>query len=83
MLGPRSNGPLAYEETMKDQFKNDVEFKGGHYQVKLPWIPSYDTLPDNYQLCRQRLGPLVGKRTLLQNMKSNKRSARKGESLQK
>lgn len=56
-------GISANEKTRQDQFKNDVHFKDGHYQVKLPWKPSHDILPDNYQLCRRRLGCLVGKGT--------------------
>lgn len=29
--------------------------------MKLPWEQSDDTLPDNYRLCRRRLGSLLGK----------------------
>ena len=29
--------------------------------MNLPWKPSHDKLPDNYQLCRRRLRSVLGK----------------------
>lgn len=48
-----------------EDFKNNVCFVSGRYEVSLPWkIPSAD-LPDNYQLCHKRL------KGLLQRLRQN------------
>lgn len=48
-----------------EDFKNNVRFVSGRYEVSLPWkIPSAD-LPDNYQLCHKRL------KGLLQRLRQN------------
>lgn len=43
------------EDSLLDQFKNNVEFQKGNYTVSLPWKDSTVTLPDNYQLSLKRL----------------------------
>ena len=45
-----SIGILPDEESVYDKFKNDIMFKDGRYQVKLPWKEPHPTLPDNYAL---------------------------------
>ena len=48
-----------------EDFKNNVRFVSGRYEVSLPWkIPSAD-FPDNYQLCHKHL------KGLLQRLRQN------------
>lgn len=50
-----SLGILKEEHPVQQQFSQKISFKGGRYEVHLPWKDSHPPLPDNYDLCRKRL----------------------------
>eukprot|EP00795_Rhopilema_esculentum_P016014 gene16014-7350_t len=49
------------ENSVYQQFEEEIQFKNGRYEVKLPWKPNHPLLPDNYVLCRKRLQGLSHK----------------------
>ena len=46
------------EKSVYERFNEDITFKDGRYEVKLPWKECHATLPDNYALCQRRLKSL-------------------------
>ena len=44
---------------VQQQFSQQITFKKGKYEVHLPWKQSHPELPDNYGLCKKRLGGLL------------------------
>ena len=56
-----SLGILKEEHPVQQQFSQRISFKGGggRYEVHLPWKRTQTPLPDNYDLCRKRLGGLL------------------------
>ena len=53
-LGIKQDEPSVYEE-----FKKNIEFKNGRYEVGLPWRPSQKKLPSNFTLAKKRLEGLL------------------------
>ena len=49
------------ENSVYQQFQEEIEFKDGRYEVKLPWKQEHPLLPDNYSLCQKRLQGLARK----------------------
>ena len=47
------------EKSVYERFNEDITFKEGRYEVKLPWKECHATLPDNYTLCQRRLKSLT------------------------
>ena len=47
------------EKSVYERFNEDITFKDGRYEVKLPWKEYHTTLPDNYTLCQRRLKSLT------------------------
>ena len=47
------------EKSVYERFNEDITFKDGRYEVKLPWKECHATLPDNYTLCQRRLKSLT------------------------
>ena len=47
------------EKSEYGRFNEDITFKNGRYEVKLPWKECHATLPDNYTLCQRRLKSLT------------------------
>ena len=47
------------EKSVYERFNEDITFKDGRYEVKLPWKECHATLPDNYTPCQRRLKPLT------------------------
>ena len=41
-----------------EQFKNNISFNGKRYVTKLPFKSEHDMLPDNFEMCKQRLKSL-------------------------
>ena len=56
-----SLGILKEEHPVQQQFSQRISFKGGRYEVHLPWKSAHPPLPDNYDLCRKRLGGLLNR----------------------
>ena len=56
-----SLGILKEENPVQQQFSQRISFKGGRYEVHLPWKSAHPPLPDNYDLCRNRLGGLLNR----------------------
>ena len=54
-----SLGILKEEHPVRELFSQRITFENGRYQVHLPWKQSHPPLPDNYDLCRRRLGGLM------------------------
>ena len=48
-------GITSPEESVHYNFGTTIQFVGGRYEVQLPWKKDYLPLPDNYQLCVNRL----------------------------
>ena len=53
-----SLGITSPEESVHHNFGTTIQFVGGRYEVQLPWKKDYLPLPDNYQLCVNRLRSL-------------------------
>ena len=53
------------KKTVHDEFVETITFKGGRYQVALPWKEFHKPLPDHYQLSLKQLWGLL--RRLRQN----------------
>ena len=49
------------ENSVYQQLEEEVEFKDGRYEVRLPWKQEHPLLPDNYSLCQKRLQGLARK----------------------
>ena len=47
------------EKSVHERFNEDITFKDGRYEVKLPWKECHATLPDNYILCQRILKSLT------------------------
>ena len=47
------------EGSILDKFSQSIHFKGGHYEVTLPWKSSHPLLPDNLGLSQKRLEGLL------------------------
>ena len=47
------------EQTLYDQFKRNISFVDGRYEVPLPWRSSLLTVSLNYNLCQRRLKALL------------------------
>ena len=58
------------EKSVYERFNEDITFKEGRYEVKLPWKECHATLPDNYTLCQRRL------KSLTRRLQSEKNHAR-------
>ena len=43
------------EKAVYEEFTNTITFLGDRYEVSLPWKPSHNPLPDNYNLSLRRL----------------------------
>lgn len=54
-----SLGILKEERSLGEEFVQQITFKGGRYEVHLPWRESHPHLPDNYVLCKRRLNGLL------------------------
>ena len=55
-LGIKQDEPSVYEE-----FKKQIEFKNGRYEVGLPWRPSLKKLPSNFTLAKKPLEELLNR----------------------
>ena len=55
-LGIKQDEPSVYEE-----FKKNIEFKNGRYEVGLPWRTSQKKLPSNFTLAKKRLEGLLNR----------------------
>ncbi len=60
-----SVGIVDEERTIYEQFIDLVQLQEGPYEVFLPWKDSSEVIPDNYQMCVNRLHSLL--RRLAQN----------------
>ena len=49
-----SLGISPKEESVYEQFSEEIAFVDGRYEVKLPWKANHPVLPDNYQLAKKR-----------------------------
>ena len=49
------------ENSVYQQFQEEIEFKDGRYEVILPWKQEHPLLPDNYSLCQKRFQGLARK----------------------
>ena len=54
-----SLGILDQESSLYEQFKRNIVFKDGRYEVPLPWRSSFANISLNYQLCLKRLRSLL------------------------
>lgn len=54
-----SLGILKDEHYVQQQFSQEITLRQGRYEVHLPWKKSHPTLPDNFDLCKRRLGGLL------------------------
>ena len=54
-----SLGILDQESSLYEQFKRNIVFKDGRYEVPLPWRSSFADISLNYQLCLRRLRSLL------------------------
>ena len=52
---------LEKENSVYQQFEEEIRFTDGRYEVKLPWKPNHPMLPDNYFLSKKRLQGLLTK----------------------
>ena len=43
------------EKSVYERFNEDITFKDGRYEVRLPWKECHATLPDDFTLCQRRL----------------------------
>ena len=43
------------EESLYENFSQEISFSEGRYEVKLPWKANHPLLPDNYALSKRRL----------------------------
>ena len=43
------------EKSVYERFNEDITFKDGGYEVRLPWKECHATLPDDFTLCQRRL----------------------------
>ena len=43
------------DENIICKFENDIKHNGVRYVTKLPFKPDHDLLPDNYEICKNRL----------------------------
>ena len=43
------------DENIICKFENDIKHDGVKYVTKLPFKPDHDLLPDNYEICKNRL----------------------------
>ena len=48
-------GISSAEDSVYENFSNEIQFVGGRYEVKLPWKKDHPVLPDNYLLSKHRL----------------------------
>ena len=56
-----SIGITKKEESIYEDFTNEIEFKEGRYEVRLPWKLNHPTLPDNYKASERRLQSLFSR----------------------
>ena len=54
-----SLGILDKEQSLYDQFKHNISFVDGRYEVPLPWRSSLLKVSLNYHLCQKRLKALL------------------------
>ena len=54
-----SLGILKEEHPVQQQFSQRITFEKGRFEVHLPWKQSHPQLPDNYDICKKRLGGLL------------------------
>ena len=54
-----SIGILPDEGSVYEQFLENICMKDGRYQVQLPWKETHPLLPDNYNICVNRLQSLL------------------------
>ena len=52
-------GNIGPKDCVVHQFENDIVHNGSRYEVKLPFKPDHDTLPDNFVTSNKRLVSLV------------------------
>lgn len=50
-----SLGIRGTSDPVLDQFSNNLQMKGGRYEVSLPWREQHNRLPDNFDLSRRKL----------------------------
>ena len=53
-----SMGINPIEESVHARFTREIKFRDGRYEVNLPWRESHPKLPENYELCVNRLHSL-------------------------
>ena len=53
-----SMGINPIEESVHARFTREIKFRDGRYEVSLPWRESHPKLPENYELCVNRLHSL-------------------------
>ena len=51
-------GILKSEDTVYQNFEEEIKFVDGRYEVKLPWKEQHPLLPDNFKLSQKRLQSL-------------------------
>ena len=51
-------GILKSEDTVYQNFEEEIKFVDGRYEVKLPWEEQHPLLPDNFKLNQKRLQSL-------------------------
>lgn len=49
------------QEAILDAFRENIKFKGGRYEVALPWKPNKDQMGDNLEVAKIRTNNLVRK----------------------
>lgn len=54
----KSMGINPIEESVHSRFTREIKFRDGRYEVSLPWRKSHPKLPENYELCVNRLHSL-------------------------
>ena len=52
-------GIIEDECSVYEEFERSILFKGGRYEVHLPWKEPHPSLPDNYELSQKRLKGLL------------------------
>ena len=51
-------GILKSEDTVYQNFEEEIKFINGRYEVQLPWKEQHPLLPDNFKLSQKRLQSL-------------------------
>ena len=54
-----------------EQLTSNISFNGKRYVTKLPFKSEHDMLPDNFEMCKQRLRSLKKRLTIIRNFWTN------------